>query len=173
MRKTTQSTRLRHPRIGICDSRLAQNSKDNRASALIYWRSELNPTGGQVMKKVLFLVLCGIASGAFADEIYKCEQDGRRTISTTPCPPGATATVVPVEKLPPASESPEQELERMKQQADAMERDRLARETPTPAAADETKHETDETAGAGEAAEPANAHGRLNVAYKKREQQQQ
>ncbi|MDR2365239.1 MAG: DUF4124 domain-containing protein, partial [Zoogloeaceae bacterium] len=90
------------------------------------------------MKKALFLVLCVIASGAAAEEVYKCQQDGKLTISTTPCPSGATTTVVPVEKLPPADESPEQELARMKQQADALERERLAREEPVnPPAEDE------------------------------------
>jgi hypothetical protein len=125
------------------------------------------------MEKVLFLVLCCISSGAFADEIYKCQQDGRVSISTTPCPPGATATVVPVEKLPPASESTEQELARMKQQADTLERERLERETPVSSATEnEAAPDEAEDASGDEATEAVNAHGRLNAARQKREQAQ-
>ncbi|MDR0735722.1 MAG: DUF4124 domain-containing protein [Zoogloeaceae bacterium] len=126
------------------------------------------------MKKALFLVLCCIGSSAFAEEVYKCQQDGKVTISTTPCPTGATATVVPVEKLPPASESPEQELARMKQQADALERERLERETPVRSAGDEIVPEGVEEVDGDEVTETApNPQGRLNVARKKREQQAQ
>ncbi|MDR3159136.1 MAG: DUF4124 domain-containing protein [Zoogloeaceae bacterium] len=129
------------------------------------------------MKKALFLVLCCIGSGAFAEEVYKCQQDGRVTISTTPCPSGATATVVPVEKLPPASESLEQELARMKQQADALERERLERETSSAgsAAGDETaQNEAEDAEGADgeDATGSPNPHGRLNAARKQRAERQ-
>jgi hypothetical protein len=126
------------------------------------------------MKKVLFLALCCIGSGAFAEEVYKCEQDGRVTISTTPCPSGATATVVPVEKLPPASESPEDELARMKQQADALERERLAREAASSSSGAEENMASDEVeeADGDEAGEAPNPQGRLNIARKKRQEAQ-
>ena len=126
------------------------------------------------MKKVLLLVLCCVSGGAFAEEVYRCQQDGKVTISTTPCPTGATATVVPVEKLPPASESPEQELARMKQQADALERERLEREAvASSAAADDATENEAKDADGNEATEGDGLSSGRFAARRKREQQAQ
>ncbi|MDR0673823.1 MAG: DUF4124 domain-containing protein [Zoogloeaceae bacterium] len=127
------------------------------------------------MKKMLFfLTSCCLCGGAFAEEVYKCEQDGKVTISTTPCPTGATVTVVPVEKLPPASESPEQELARMKQQADTLERERLEREAAasSTAAGDAAKNEEEAADGNEAAGDDGLSSGRF-AARRKREQQAQ
>lgn len=116
------------------------------------------------MKKILLLVLCLFSCGASAQQVYKCLQDGKTTISTQPCPPGATSTAVPVEANPNSAITPEQEIANMKQKADALERERLGRaaeraaaNAPAPAVVEET----------GEA---VNAHGRLNEARRKREE---
>jgi hypothetical protein len=116
-----------------------------------------------MMKKSLLLILCLFSCGASA-EVYKCIQDGKTTISTLPCPPGATSTAVPVEATPNSAMTPEQEVANMKQKADAMERERLNRSAeratanaPAPVVEDE-------------ATEAVNAHGRLNAARRKREE---
>jgi hypothetical protein len=119
-----------------------------------------------MMKKSMLLMLCLFACGASAQEVYKCLQDGKLTISSLPCPPGAISTVVPVEASPRPALSPEEELARMKQKADALERERLNREA-TQAATTKTASPPTQP----EATEAVNAHGRLNAARKRNEEQ--
>jgi hypothetical protein len=118
----------------------------------------------RMMKKSLLFVLCLFAGAASAQEVYKCVQNHKVTISTTPCPPGATSTVVPVEASPQGQVSPEEEIARMRQKADAMERERLERE-----AARERAPVSSPLSAPAETPEAVNAHGRLNAARRKRE----
>jgi hypothetical protein len=118
-----------------------------------------------MMKKSLLLTLCLFSGGVSAEEVYKCLQNGQLTISTLPCPPGAVSTVVPVEASPQQPLSPEEELARMKQKADALERERLDREATQAAA-----RATPPLAQPDQATEAVNAHGRLNAARKRREE---
>jgi hypothetical protein len=84
----------------------------------------------KMMKKSLLLALCLFSCGASA-EVYKCLQDGKVTISTLPCPPGASSTVVPLEVLPQGGAmTPEEEVAQIKLRADTLERERLAQPAP-------------------------------------------
>lgn len=124
------------------------------------------------MKKIGLLMLCMVASSVYAADIYKCVQDGKLTISSEPCPPGATSTVVtPDAQADAPAPSPDEELARLKQQVEAMERERLDRNAARDAAEAERRKARQETkASEEEATEPVNAHGRLNAARKKREE---
>ncbi|GHT92771.1 hypothetical protein AGMMS49545_10870 [Betaproteobacteria bacterium] len=115
------------------------------------------------MNKSLLLILCLFSCGASAQQVYKCLQDGKTTISTQPCPPGATSTAVPVEATPNTAMTPEQEVANMKRKADDMERERLNRAAERAAAAPPAPAAQEET-------EAVNAHGRLNAARRKREE---
>jgi hypothetical protein len=84
-----------------------------------------------IMKPVglfLLLSLCVTASGVVCAQTYKCVEQGKLTISDTPCPPGAVSTVVPPEPRGSASsESFDEEMARLRQNLEAMERERHER----------------------------------------------
>jgi len=108
------------------------------------------------MKKILlFLVMIAMScSAALAEVYYKCAQNGRLTITQYPCPSGATSTVVtpaPGSEGNAASGSPAEELERMKQRLEVMQRERHQREAAEELArkADEEKLEEQERGGGG------------------------
>ncbi|MDR1889852.1 MAG: DUF4124 domain-containing protein [Zoogloeaceae bacterium] len=116
-------------------------------------------------KNFLLLILCLFSCGVSAQQVYKCLENGKVTISTQPCPPGATSTVIPVEASPNPPISPEEEVARLKQKADAMEQERLNRQAERAAA-----NAPPPLPQTGDAEEAVNAHGRLNAARRKREE---
>jgi hypothetical protein len=95
------------------------------------------------MKKILLLagMVSLFSSGAFA-EIYKCVENGKLTISDTPCPPDAVSTVVTPEpeRNAPAFSSAE-ELERIKQKLEMMQHERQEREAADEQVAQQAERE--------------------------------
>jgi hypothetical protein len=53
-----------------------------------------------MMKQIWVLMLCMVSCGAYAENIYKCVQDGRLTISSAPCPADAASTAVTPDATP-------------------------------------------------------------------------
>lgn len=99
------------------------------------------------MKRMLVLMLCVVSCGVYAEDVYKCVQDGKLTISNTPCPSGATSTVVTPDAPPDASSiaSNEAELTRLKQLLEAMERERLGRSAAYTADLESRRQKAQET----------------------------
>jgi flagellar biosynthesis GTPase FlhF len=74
---------------------------------------------------LLLMSLGVLASDFVCAETYKCVENGKLTISDTSCPPGAISTVVPPEPRGSASsESVDEEMARLKQELEVMERKR-------------------------------------------------
>jgi hypothetical protein len=124
------------------------------------------------MKKALALILCVVACPLYAAEMYKCVQNGRLTISSEPCPTGAKSTVITPDAAPDTPViSSDEELARLKQKLEVLERERLQRNAARAAAeAERQKQEAQAAKDSEESAEPVNAHGRLNAARKRREE---
>jgi hypothetical protein len=132
---------------------------------------------GRIMNPVLLVLLASLggmtATGASA-EIYKCVENGKLSLSDMPCPSGAVSTVLPTESRQgdAPAESPAEELERLKQKLEVMQRERREREAAEIARDQAIREEAarEEAVGKAEAEkiEAQNEMARRRAALKKK-----